>query len=765
VIALKGGDGANTVDVRAFDKAGNVSSPLSSATVYLDRGEPDAAAHLVGGTSQAGWYRTAPSVVIDSYTAASPPRLSPYVYRFDNGFETDCPDDASSPFECTVSSATVGGLSVGAHKFNFTAVNQAGVRKDPMESIDLNLDNVGPTVQLATVPTDPDRLIGLTPWYSEQPFLVVSAIDQFGASGLASQEIKVGGGGFQPYDPLDPPLAPQGVTSVCVRATDVAGNVSTPPCSTIRVDSAAPDLTLSASAPPSRNSGWYTSPPSFTAGSYDDHGGVGAGTNPLRYRVDNGFGIDCATTSCAISPGLFPTGVHAVHANAVDRFDNRSLEQPRPAPAEVVKVDLESPVVVPLLSPPSPDGQNGWYHTRPWLTLSAVDPGAGSGVSSIEYSLNGTGGPWTTYSGPVNIGPSSSAQVLCWRATDVAGNQTAVSMAASCASLLVDTDRPTTTLTPSALPNANAWYGSQITVTVGTSDPTPGSGVSPAFDADLSDLCNELSPSANPTQPSGTCVAVDDGPWVPLSGAITLGEGIHNVRSYAVDVSGRRGPVTEGIYKIDRSAPFIAARLVAPAPARNGWYRNKPLVVLRANDGEQGSGVTDFRYKIDGGSYQTYTKPFEVPEGTHTVAWTTSDMVGTRTGSIVVKTDLTHPKAIATSPDPTLWLRLLGLGQPTVKLKYTIGDALGAGDAPTANLQVAVIIQDVTMNVVKRIDGGTVTVTKGVNKDGFVTWDGKDNTLLNLVPLGVYYYRVVVVDEAGNVTHSGESKPITIRLL
>jgi hypothetical protein len=634
-----------------------------------------------------------------------------------------------------------------------------------MESIDLNLDNVGPTVQLATVPPAPDQDISGTPWFSHRPFLVVSAIDQFGASGLASQEIKVGGGSFQPYNPLSPPLAPQGVTSVCVRATDVAGNVTTPPCSTIRVDSLAPDLSVTASSAPN-GAGWYTSAPSFTVAGYDDHaGGVGAGSNPLRYRVDNGLGIDCASTSCIIPPGLFPTGTHAVHASAVDRFGNRSLEQPRPAPAEIVQVDLEAPIVVPLLSPPTPDGQNGWYHTRPWLTLSAVDPGAGSGVQSIEYSLTGTAGPWLAYSGPVNVGPSSAAQVLCWRAKDVAGNQTTVSLAGSCRSLLVDTDRPTTTLTPSSLPNANGWYGSTITVTVGTSDPAPGSGVNAAFDPDRSDLCNELSPAANPKQPSGTCVAVDDGPWVPLTGLITLGEGIHNVRSYAVDVSGRRGPVTEGIYKIDKSAPVIAARLVAPAPARNGWYRNKPLVVLRATDGEQGSGVTDFRYKIDGGSYQTYTQPFEVPAGTHTVAWTTSDMVGTRTGTIVVKVDLTPPKAIATSPDPVLWLRLLGLGQPTVKLKYTIGDALGAGDAPSANLQVAVVILDETQNIVRRIDGGTVNVTKGVNKDGFVTWDGKDGTLLNLVPLGIYYYRVVVVDEAGNVSHGGESKPITIRLL
>jgi hypothetical protein len=46
-----------------------------------------------------------------------------------------------------------------------------------------------------------------------------------------------------------------------------------------------------------------------------------------------------------------------------------------------------------------------------------------------------------------------------------------------------------------------------------------------------------------------------------------------------------------------------------------------------------------------------------------------------------------------------------------------------------------------------------------------VTWDGKDASLLNILPLGIYYYRVGLVDEAGNAAYSGESKPITIRLL
>src|SRR3546814_13739297 len=81
----------------------------------------------------------------------------------------------------------------------------------------------------------------------------------------------------------------------------------------------------------------------------------------------------------------------------------------------------------------------------------------------------------------------------------------------------------------------------------------------------------------------------------------------------------------------------------------------------------------------------------------------------------------------------------------------------------SGEVEVDVILHDLTGNVVRRLDGGTVTVTPGVTKTGSTTWDGKDRTLLQLVPVGLYYYRVVATDEAGNLAHSGESKPGQLR--
>jgi hypothetical protein len=53
-------------------------------------------------------------------------------------------------------------------------------------------------------------------------------------------------------------------------------------------------------------------------------------------------------------------------------------------------------------------------------------------------------------------------------------------------------------------------------------------------------------------------------------------------------------------------------------------------------------------------------------------------------------------------------------------------------------------------------------VTPNTQKTLSMKWDGKDDGLAGVVP-GIYYYRVMVVDEAGNISMSGESAPITVK--
>ena len=63
----------------------------------------------------------------------------------------------------------------------------------------------------------------------------------------------------------------------------------------------------------------------------------------------------------------------------------------------------------------------------------------------------------------------------------------------------------------------------------------------------------------------------------------------------------------------------------------------------------------------------------------------------------------------------------------------------------------------------RQLDGPTVATQPNVPVTGFTNWDGTDETLTGLVPVGIYYYRIVATDDAGNTAQSGESRPIQIR--
>jgi hypothetical protein len=64
------------------------------------------------------------------------------------------------------------------------------------------------------------------------------------------------------------------------------------------------------------------------------------------------------------------------------------------------QLDQLAPETNVSVAPATPNGQNGWYVTRPKVTLSATDNC--SGVAAIEYSTDG-GQNWQTYSGSFDI--------------------------------------------------------------------------------------------------------------------------------------------------------------------------------------------------------------------------------------------------------------------------------------------------------------------------------------------------------------------------
>lgn len=109
------------------------------------------------------------------------------------------------------------------------------------------------------------------------------------------------------------------------------------------------------------------------------------------------------------------------------------------------EADLLAPETGVTVSPATPNGQNGWYITKPTVTLNASDNC--SGVATIEYSTDG-GQTWQPYSGSFGI-DSEGITTLLYRSTDRAGNtETPKSI-----TLKIDTSAPVLALsaTPSVI--------------------------------------------------------------------------------------------------------------------------------------------------------------------------------------------------------------------------------------------------------------------------------------------------------------------------
>lgn len=123
------------------------------------------------------------------------------------------------------------------------------------------------------------------------------------------------------------------------------------------------------------------------------------------------------TTAWSYSLPAPEEGTYVIASHAVDRAGNMENTA-----LLTIVYDKTIPQVQITLDPVNPDGSNGWYKTRPTITLTATDDQDPTyGTKQIEYQWESATGSWTTYSGSFQI-PGEGAYVLYYRALDKAGN-------------------------------------------------------------------------------------------------------------------------------------------------------------------------------------------------------------------------------------------------------------------------------------------------------------------------------------------------------
>ena len=401
------------------------------------------------------------------------------------------------------------------------------------------------------------------------------------------------------------------------------------------------------------------------------------------------------------------------------------------------------PTSVLLTAPPGPDGAGGFYLEQPEMVILAADTPPGNDcadnatgtrcIASVHYTIDG--GPDTMFTAPFVIPPGT--HTICHYAID---DSTPPNIETpTCQQIRVDDSAPTLSVTPLPGANPTGWFTSvptiQISATDSNTDGSAGSGI------------------------AGIFTSLDGSPFAQTSGpqSVTIPVGIHQLRVYATDLAGHQSPVQFLNYQIDLSHPTTSVRTFAPMPAQNGWWRSVPSLYLRSVDGDQAPGVQAIQYQLDGtGPFVTYTAMFSVPPGLHSVAFRAIDNAGViePTQSLTVPVDTSPPTAVALSPNPVAFIPLLG----PAHLNWMVGDDL------SSSVHVQIFVYTATGDVARHLDAGTFAVTPGSTATGSTTWDGRDDTLTGILPVGLYTYRVLVTDQAGNAAQSADSVPIQLKV-
>lgn len=521
-------EGIHSIIGQAIDNAGN-ETVTAPQMVKVDGKSPDLNAAVISGTLIAGWYTT--DVIVKANALDTTSGISLIETRLDDGTWL-LGDQATVSLD-------------GEHSLDISTTDYAG-NVTSMNMI-IKRDTTPPSLSILP---NPD---GVNDWYISLPTLSLAANDP--ASGLAGAMFSNG--------KTTTEITTDGIYNLSASAADLAGNTLST-SKTVRVDTTPPTLYIPSS--PDGENNWYISLPTLSLFSEDKTSGLNSAL------FENG-----KPTITASSDGIFHFS-----ATASDIAGNLS------SALTTVLVDTTPPslsISVPYL----PDGLEGWYVTRPTLSLVASD--SSSGLANAAFD-NGT----TTYT------PAEGEQVISATAKDNAGNITRISQ-----DIKVDTTLPV--LAPVISGSfTNGWYNSPVTISINTLDTT--SGVN---------------------QPE---YRLDGGDWQSGSGLTVYAEGEHSIDMRVTDRAGNISTAMRS-FKLDTSKPISAITNLPQGnkPAVSG------LVSITGSSSDKYSGLSSVEISVDDGktwlsvpaldgiwSYKWDTR--QIPDGTHSILVKTEDRAG-----------------------------------------------------------------------------------------------------------------------------------------
>lgn len=721
-VKSEGADESATETV--FDRAGN-DTTASVAHLKIDRTAPTTAPSVRDADSGNGWYATGPTVTLNASDSLS--TVDSTWYRVDGG----APQAYTGPFTQSLE---------GVHTVTFWSVDKAGNVEDQdkaANTITVRVDTTPPGITGTRAPaanafgwnngpvvvsfkcvdaggsgvdscTDPTTLddqgadqavaghatdavgnsasvtVGNIDIDLTDPALSGAATTSPNAAGWYRDDVVVHWtcsdalSGIAGSCPADSTVDGEG-DALAAHATvsDKAGNDTSATLAGLKIDRTKP-LT-SVLAP----SDWQRSGVTLSVHASDNLSGVAA----TYYTVNGGARQSGNTIE------LGSDGTYALTFWSVDVAGNEGVHG-----TATVKVDQTAPSISHTITP-EPNGDL-WNNSDATVHFICDDETSGIASCTADRVVSSEG------AGTKVVGT----------AVDVAGNQ-----GSDTATVNLDKTKPTIDGSTDRSPNANGWYDADVTVSFECADTLSGvascqapSTLSEGAGQSVTGSATDKAGNSSSDTVSG--IKVDKTKPV-LTGAVTTapnaagwyrgdvvvhwtcsdglsgiagtcpedstvsGEG-DNLSANAVvsDLAGNSTTATVSGLRIDRTDPVTQGSVPA-SPYATGWYDAPVTVTLTATDDR--SGIAATRYAVDGGTVRTYTEPFTVGGGVHTVTWWSVDTAGNvedRTAdghTMTVKVDDLAPTisgAATTDPNANGWYA----GPVTVR--FTCADAQTAVD-------------------------------------------------------------------------------------
>jgi hypothetical protein len=447
-----------------------------------------------------------------------------------------------------------------------------------LTSVDYDLDVLDldpPVTTMLVSPRNPD---GIDDWFITSPKVNLQT-----ESG-SNIKYQIDDGSVMDY--TDSIWIPDGLHTLSYWAIDRHNNVEEKNLAAFKVDTDVPTSQISME-PNLPEENWYTNPPLITlSSSHPD--------TMLQYK----WGGD--EFQAYEGPFIAPEGENVLYWKAVDQAGNQENVRSRS-----FRVDTIDPLLSYTVYPSEPNGENGWYVTRPQITLTSPD------AAAIYYAFENA--ILSPYLGPLEAPEGENTlRITC---TDDAGNDAEEIRIR----FKVDTVDPALT---------GFFDGYEYT------DENSSQWLN--IPAILNIEGDEEGMSINYT--------LNDEIPMEYERPFEIGEGENEIWVRGKDRAGNTAETLFYLVKVDKRTPFI--ELGFTHEMNNGWFADAGASIeMTPMEEDERSSQLKVYYRWDSETTNIFKKSVEILEGHHSFTYWAEDLAGNEMEprTVQIKKDSTLP--------------------------------------------------------------------------------------------------------------------------